>query len=390
MSGFVELVEELKKHLDCSVQHWLLGAGVSIESNVPPMYPLTERVKIIINSEDNQKNKELLLAIIADLDIKAHAEQYLSHLGDLIAVAERSKEQAATLGNEKYKVSELRNLYSAIVRAIGVTVRYGYKKTGDVEVIGKEAEPIVEVRHHSAFVKALIRNKANLLDRAKIKLFTTNYDTLLEDALAIEGQAVVDGFSGGAVGFWNPLSEYSSADSRQCFPLFKLHGSVDWQKNTTSGLIRVRYGTKYFSDLSEIMIYPQATKYIETQKDPFAHLFSCFRNALCSVSDNVLITCGYSFADAHINNEIEYGLRQRGGKATLIAFTNARSEGDVVVNPVLDGWLTDTQIGKRVFVATDKGLYYNSTTLPADTPTNALKWWTFSGLTSFLNTGEVE
>ena len=60
---FETITEELKKQLDSSRQNWLFGAGISYNSNIPLMYPLTERVKnIIVNGIDcpfHAKNNEI-------------------------------------------------------------------------------------------------------------------------------------------------------------------------------------------------------------------------------------------------------------------------------------------------------------------------------------------
>src|SRR5690606_29959946 len=121
--------------------------------------------------------------------------------------------------------------------------------------------------------------------------------------------------------------------------IYKLHGSVDWQRNENGILFKVRYGANYLKNESEIMIYPQATKYVETQKDPFFYLFNGFRNALNYNEDNVLVTCGYSFGDNHINNEIEAALTREGNRTTLVAFPEESSTG---LNPILEGWVTSS------------------------------------------------
>ncbi len=138
------------------------------------------------------------------------------------------------------------------------------------------------------------------------------------------------------------------------------------------------------------MIYPQATKYVETQKDPFASLFSGLRSTLSEKSQNVLVTCGYSFGDEHINSEIESCLSSAGSNTTVVAFIKEAPVGDTVINPTLDRWLKNPIIGKRIFVAGEKGLYNNSTAPCLTENEQNLNWWKFSGLTAFLKTGEVE
>lgn len=390
MEEFERLVESLKQHLfDVNRQNWLLGAGISYDAKIPLMYPLTDRVKIIIESGDSQRDKDILAALGGDLDENSHIEHYLSHLGDLIAIAERSKARSARLGENGYEYEELINVHRSIVAAIGETIRYGYQNE---ETIGTAENPIVEIDHHLKFIEALFSNRAELERRSKITFFTTNYDTLLEDALALHKKEVVDGFSGGSMGFWNPSKEFSKQiDDSNLHFLYKLHGSIDWLRDDVNQVVRARYGTKYLSDPANIMIYPQATKYVETQKDPFASLFAGLRSALSELSQNVLITSGYSFGDDHINAEIEACLNRNGNKTSVIAFIEERPQDGIVINSVLDKWLVHPVIGKRVFVAGKNGLYNNSTT--PNTPTDKtgdFDWCWFAGLTRFLKTGAIE
>lgn len=387
---FESITEELRKQLDASRQNWLFGAGISYNSNIPLMYPLTARVKKIIDDSKNTKDIEIYELLTDELQDKSHIEHYLSHIGDLIALADRTKTQNASIGKTSFSKDELLNLHRAIVSAIGETVRYGYSNNG-TEKIGDFKNPIVEIEHHIKFVQAIYANRSNLLSRSKLTFFSTNYDTLLEDALGLEKFTVVDGFSGGAIAYWNPQFEFQDINSlpNKCL-LYKLHGSIDWYRDENKGLVRSRYGTKYLANKSEIMIYPQATKYVETQKDPFSYLFYGFRSALNSSEDNVLITCGYSFGDDHINAEIEAALSSRSNRTTIIAFAQENPDGIIVINKTLDRWLTDKQFGNRVYVAGQKGIYYNSIVPLAPTSGNDLFWWTFTGLTNFILTGEYE
>lgn len=392
---FETITEELRKQLDSSRQNWLFGAGISYNSNIPLMYPLTDRVKKIIENDteniNQEKNNEIYSLLTKELLDKSHIEHYLSHIGDLIALADRSKTKTATVEKTSFSKEELLNLHKSIISAIGETVRYGYSNDGKVEIIGNSNNPIVDIEHHLKFVQAIYSNRSNLLSRSKLTFFSTNYDTLLEDALGLEKFTVVDGFSGGAIAYWNPQFEFQDTNSfpNKCL-LYKLHGSIDWQRDEKKGLVRTRYGTKYLANTSDIMIYPQATKYVETQKDPFSYLFNGFRNALNSTDDNVLITCGYSFGDDHINAEIEAALSSKNNRTTIIAFAQENPDGDIIVNKTLDAWLMHKQFGNRVYVAGQKGVYYNSIIPLKSSNGQDLFWWTFSGLTNFILTSEHE
>ena len=395
MSEFDNRLENLKQILSSpSRQNWLFGAGISYQSKIPLMYPLTKRVEEVIEKNSGEKEKEILICLKADLADDCHIEHYLSHLGDLLAIADRSKAHSARLGTNCYKSEHLRQLYSEIIKAIGSIVRYGYVAAdpeNSIEAeIGSDTNPIVEIAPHLKFIEALLQSKSNLEQRSKTTFFTTNYDTLLEDALALNKKTVCDGFSGGSVGFWNPEMEFSSsATDSNTYYLYKLHGSIDWHRDENAGLVRARYGTKYLSNPENIMIYPQATKYIETQKDPFASLFLGLRKTLMNGQQNTLITCGYSFGDDHINCEIESALRSESNQTTIIAFIKETKKDGIAINKTLDAWLSCPQIGPRVYVAGEAGIYHNSIKPIAESETSKYRWWSFDGLTQFIKTGDI-
>jgi hypothetical protein len=313
----------------------------------------------------------------------------LSHIGDLIAIADRSKSKSCRLDQIECSLDQLKGLYKSIIEIIGNTVRYGYKAAdagaGEEEIVGTLEVPIVDLEPHRRFVNALFSMRANLENRSRITFFTSNYDTLLEDALALEKKVVVDGFSGGAMGFWNPQAEFlEGVRDRQRSSVFKLHGSIDWNNDPKFGLLRCRYGVRYLSDPGQVLIYPQATKYVETQKDPFAFLFSQFRAHLASGEDNTFNLCGYSFGDDHINCEIEECMRRAASRTTLITFSQ---EGELGLPALITSLLSDPLIAPRIFVATENGLYNGSLELMAAGTPAKLSWWSFAGLTDFLENG---
>src|SRR5699024_10284511 len=180
----------------------LLGAGISIEAGIPLMSTLTERIGDLL--EDNSEH--LYLELLENLSENANVEDALSHLGDLIAIAERSRKGQVNFNGNQYQIKHLKNFHSEIQAKIRDVVRHGFKKNEEKEdEEGTSVNPIVEVVNHLNFVKALFNERrAGFNRRPPIKFFTTNYDTLLEDAFALNKVTYVDGFSGGAMAHWNP------------------------------------------------------------------------------------------------------------------------------------------------------------------------------------------
>jgi hypothetical protein len=353
------------------------------------MYPLTARVKSQLHDSD----LEIFLATMSDLPDDAHVEHTLSHLGDLIALAERSKSKTAHLAGKDIDLQQLEGTYRSIIKVIAVTVRYGYRSAynGAAEQIGTFELPIVDVEPHVKFVRQVFGGRVNLEPRSQVGFITTNYDTLLEDALAIERRVALDGFSGGAIAYWDGHSiDPSTSIGYREHRVLKLHGSVDWFKNSEVGLLRVRYGVKYLSDLAGTLIYPQATKYLETQKDPFAKIFDCFRRVLQSPESHLLAIVGYSFGDNHINGEIESALASKSNKTIVVAFSRENTtEGGTEVCATLKKWLGNKEFGSRIYVATDKALYHGSFRYAQEPVNDDLQWWTFDGVTKFLESGAL-
>ncbi len=380
-----DALAQLDNLLAASNQSWLFGAGISLDAGIPLMWPLTDRVLARAKTEGEPNDIKILECVKSQLSDDSHIEHILSQLGDHRAIAERSKNKSVTFDGVTLSVDELDDLHQKILTWISETIRWGYKPANPSvgpEVIGTHANRIVVIDHHSAFVSALFnRSQAGIAERRRaVRLFTTNYDTLLEDALALGGFSYWDGFSGGAVAYRSHRYGDEEPNLRDRAHVIKLHGSIDWHLGEDDRVWRVRDGDLYPKKISRVLIYPQSTKYLATQRDPFAAQFDLFRRSLGERAENVLATCGYSFGDEHINQEIELALQRPENKTTVLAFSPK-------LNPTLEKWRTGPW-GKRVYVITEDGLYVGVDG-PHSPPATSVKrdWWTFAGVTKMLNSG---
>ncbi|MCE2580827.1 SIR2 family protein [Komagataeibacter sp. FNDCR1] len=202
--------------------------------------------------------------------------------------------------------------------------------------------------------------------------------------LALTGIEFQDGFIGGGVGFWNTSNYKANSGTRAI--VSKLHGSIDWYRPLSGNLnlLRIRYGDTYPSHGGTVMIYPQATKYLNTQRDPFAEIFQRFRQRLSQGSDHVLLICGYSFGDEHINAEIEIAMSSNKSQLTLVAFAD---EPNDILPDTLSVWLSEPW-GQRVFIASPKGIYQGSIGPVFSYPDGGKRdWWTFNGATKLFSEG---
>ncbi|WP_085920099.1 SIR2 family NAD-dependent protein deacylase [Halomonas sp. CSM-2] len=380
-----ELFAQIEEHLKCNEQNWLMGAGVSYDAKLPLMYPLTNKVKKEIANKNKELFDEIVAPLIDELPENCHIEHVLSHIGDYAALCERSKEKKTKINGNEISLTSLVEAHNSILECISNVIRCGYveDENGETAEEGTLSAPIVDIESHLEFVDALFNHaSAGVYERRKtVNIFTTNYDTLLEDALALNKVPYWDGFSGGAVAHRTQRYGEPTPLNGQRANLIKMHGSIDWFLCDKGHVWRVRDNDRYPKVDRRVLIYPQATKYIATQQDPFSTQFDLFRKALNSTNSNVLAVCGYSFGDDHINNEIEFALSKEENKTVLVAFLECKYE----VPACLEKW-RQSSFGQRVIIASQHGLYVGGQG-PFKRKCEEDYWWTFRGVTSVLKNG---
>jgi hypothetical protein len=132
-----------------------------------------------------------------------------------------------------------------------------------------------------------------------VEIFTTNYDVLIETALEAERVPAFDGFVGCNRPFFShdSLTRPESAPGPAWTRLWKLHGSINWRRDTVRGRPRV---VRTDPHNEGEMILPSHHKYDESRKQPYSALLDRLTRVL-ERDDAILFVCGYSFSDDHIN-----------------------------------------------------------------------------------------
>ena len=383
----IDIAEQFDKALNRPKQTWFLAAGISFNANVPLMIPLTTRVLDLARKKMFHENEDILTVIDAiegDIAEDAHIEIFLTHLADFISMTDRSRDGTVQVGKSKVSRLLLVKLHHGLLDLISNTIRWGYRAaSGDnPKQEGTAEKPIVTIDEHLKFVDAVFqKNQAGMERiRGQVEFYTTNYDTLIEDALALKQIPYDDGFVGGGVGFWVGYERAEKTKAR----IIKLHGSIDWvaPKYDAAQLLRTRSADTYPNDKNAVVIHPQSAKYVNTQLDPFSALFNRFRENLSDGAERILLICGYSFGDEHINADIEIAMARSGSRLTLVAF----AQEDPGLPSQLETW-RNTSWGERIFIASDKGLYHGEYGPFWDGGDAERTWWTFSGVTELLSNG---
>jgi hypothetical protein len=154
--------------------------------------------------------------------------------------------------------------------------------------------------------RALARWMGGISRTAPVEIFTPNYDLLFEQALEEGGVPYFDGFSGVRRAFLD--LESMERDGENAIParwarLWKLHGSVNWHRDRQGNVWR---GAGSGED--NLLVYPSHDKYMQSRRMPFLAMMDRLK-AFLSRPEAVLVICGYSFADEHINALLRDGLR---------------------------------------------------------------------------------
>ncbi len=345
---------------------FLLGAGCSKCAGLPLTAELTE--KTLVSTCLDSNTKTILTSIQSSFaGASANIEDYLSELVDLLAIAERRTHRGATddtvhLGENNYSSKDLKDAAEQIKQAIA-------------KVIGQK----VTMETHMKFIHAVhrpLRPGRNSTTRP-VDYLVLNYDTLIENALALEKLRYADGMSGGNSAWWDYTTFQADALAAR---VLKLHGSIDWSELPDDPMPRRIANCCTLPSYcgGSVVIWPASTKYRETQRDPYAQLTELARGILKPQLDSqlVLTVCGYSFGDSHINLEIERALRESGGNLTMVVFTaDDRPVGE------LKKLHEDQAVRDQVRIYAKKGFFHGSTVeeSPAELP-----WWKFENITRLL------
>ncbi|PKL77869.1 MAG: hypothetical protein CVU99_09090 [Firmicutes bacterium HGW-Firmicutes-4] len=139
--------------------------------------------------------------------------------------------------------------------------------------------------------------------RYPIEIFTTNYDFLFEIGLEKKAIPYYDGFTGSFEPFFNSDSVEKLDFLPNQTKLWKIHGSLGWKLDDKSKRVLRKEPTK-----EDILIYPSILKYNNSRKQPYIALMDRLSNYI-KQPDTILIVCGYSFGDEHINERILTALK---------------------------------------------------------------------------------
>lgn len=301
----------------------LIGAGASYELGSPRIRAMTtEQISEMVAraqlSEDlPEAGNKLISALVDGGGGSIDLEQTLSALTAALTVTEAGGEKAElALNGIALGTDDLTQTRRVLNHALALDC--DLPKIGLIEDDDTKRDPL---RFHRTFFRKLI--KARRIDLPRLRIFTTNYDLVIEKSLDASGISYFDGFHGTvrrrfrSEAFDQDLYRPPEAERRllrvpDVVYLYKIHGSITWRAKPgveaggPTEVVESRSLADFEGD-ELALIFPTPQKENASLGYPYSALFRSFSEAL-QRGDSALLTIGYGFGDDHINRLIYQAL----------------------------------------------------------------------------------
>ncbi len=224
--------------------------------------------------------------------------------------------------------------------AVGIEQALDLLDTGNVEETTHRHLVVKAIANHFKSIqvpldvhRAFLSIISNRRDQV-VKIFSLNYDPLIERAAELEKIRICDGFNGHEQAFFDGESfrhqlcvyerSWKGAHARPingALKLIKLHGSLGWFEEGGIGIRRSRFDIDISGTTKRLMIPPQYRKAQDTGKLPYSTLWAEFRSSLLHSPELIhrLVVLGYGMKDEHVNAEFENALANRNFTLICIA-----------------------------------------------------------------------
>lgn len=290
----------------------LLGAGASCDAGILNSDQMINRIEKKLNDNDWRKYKDLYHYIksvhyqkqifkgVNPNNVGFNIEDLVGLLDIIVGISKSEIDTYTFVGSWE------KDLQPFITKQRENNLVSDFKESIIKELRGEWLMPS-DWKSKSGYYKKLIDFK-NQLSGFPLKVFTLNYDLCVEQNLKDElTELGFDEFDK-----WSfRRYDYGDTNSEISFYLYKLHGSINWQKTKDEQLIKTEGDIKT-DDLAIIFgISNKLQSY-----DPYLFYFYEFREHCLAA--NLIICSGYGFLDNHINDVIKQGLKDNPEKRIVI------------------------------------------------------------------------
>lgn len=297
-------------------------------------------------------------------DLWEHCEEEIN------AIYEILKDKGDTLKSNLDKARTDKNIEDFLSIVIIYEKLNGPIKQGDDSLREKLQEKIATActltlddnnRHHSDFLRKLTARKPS---DPRVQLYTTNYDTLFEQAAMQAGLTVIDGFTFASprkfsgVNFdydivYRERSRIKPDESfiPNVFQLLKVHGSIDWWKDENDAIYQ-KEGVR-----KPCIIYPASDKYESSYEQPYIELIAHFQQTLRK-EGTLLMVVGFGFKDKHLQSIIKEAVSQNSHFHLLIVCYGKDIDGNET--GILPDYVSDFILGEDMKVPSNVTILFST------------------------------
>jgi SIR2-like domain len=273
-------------------------------------------------------------------------EEFLSHLRSLGKVAGKDSVRGLS-------AKDINEIDSAVCEIL-------------VRVAGKDL-PHSGTAYHSlaAWIGAVER-------ASPVEVFTTNYDLLIEEALETNRAPYFDGFVGSRSTFLDLQSMEDGMLPPRWNRVWKIHGSLNWYEDD-GGNVHRGLPAGCLPTGKRRVIYPSHLKYDESRRMPYLCMIDRLRYFFKNAAP-VLITCGFSFGDQHLNEVLVQGLQGNPGAIVFALLYDDLSRYPQITALAQNRINLNVLARDRGMIGTRVALWTQGKDASSCTDTTAIKW----------------
>jgi len=287
----------------------LVGAGASVDAGIPHSAHMVQQIEALIAHEWKEYcdlyNYVRSAIFYADGIRGTYAPDVSYNIERLVVALDELSRR------EEHPIYPFVGAWNPrLIQVAGDNFKHVARfKTNIVEKLRKDW---IEITNYdrAAYFKGLVAFQKEL--NYPLRVFTLNYDLCVEKAYYGEYQELPErGFD--KERHWSHELLEDSENTEKNLYLYKLHGSIDWQRDAKTGILTYSDSTTKIKTDDAALIF--GTTYKLQYVDPF--LFLVYQLRRLSLDARLLIVIGYGFGDEHINGILAQALRANTDKRII-------------------------------------------------------------------------
>ena len=293
---------------------FLLGAGASAEADIPASASMIEQIESLLLEDEKWRPFKPLYD---------HVRSAIHFAAGIRGEHRSFPYNIEVLVNTLYELerNELHPLYPFIASWNSRIVYLAGDGFSEIAALRKRILEQLKMwtcpedRSKARYFRGLIQLQRDL--NFPLHIFSLNYDLCVEGLRQEQGFHVETGFEDvGPNHLWD-WERFEHSDTLPVEPphifLYKLHGSIDWKRDSTKNVYSVEQVGNVDSELMEVIF---GRDFKLEAADPY--LFYAYQFRRFTLAANLIVVLGYGFGDSHINKMLSQALRDSAERRLLV------------------------------------------------------------------------